>query len=45
MLFRVAELMRFPEVCAVLDGLLQGVKSILGEQFVGLYLYGSLAIG
>ena len=35
----------YPDVNAVLDHLLSGVQAILGELFVGLYLYGSLASG
>jgi hypothetical protein len=35
----------FPAVNALLDKLLSGVRTILGENFVGLYLYGSLASG
>jgi hypothetical protein len=35
----------FPEVNAVLDMLLAGVQAVLGDRFVGLYLYGSLASG
>lgn len=34
-----------PEVRQVLDTVLYGVQAILGEQFLGMYLYGSLAIG
>ncbi len=35
----------YPEVNQVLDQLLQNTKAILGQEFVGLYLYGSLASG
>ena len=35
----------FPDVNAVLDLLLAGVQLVLGGQFVGLYLHGSLASG
>jgi hypothetical protein len=35
----------YPEVNRVLWRLLEGARSILGEEFVGLYLYGSLASG
>ena len=35
----------YPDVNAVLDELLSGVREILGERFVGLYLDGSLATG
>ena len=35
----------YPEVNLVLNALLPEVQAILGEQFVGLYLYGSLAYG
>ena len=35
----------FAEVNVVLDVLLPEVKTILGEQFIGMYLYGSLAYG
>ncbi|HKZ82363.1 MAG TPA: aminoglycoside adenylyltransferase domain-containing protein [Anaerolineae bacterium] len=34
-----------PDVNAVLHELLSGVQSILGNHFIGMYLYGSLAIG
>ncbi len=34
-----------PDVRAVLDKLLTAVPPILGPQFIGLYLYGSLALG
>jgi len=35
----------YPDVNAVLRQLLQGAQAVLGDQFVGLYLYGSLASG
>jgi predicted nucleotidyltransferase len=35
----------YPGVTAVLQELLARVKAILGEQFIGMYLYGSLAAG
>jgi hypothetical protein len=35
----------YPEVNAILDELLTSVQSILGNQFIGMYLYGSLANG
>lgn len=35
----------YPEVNLVLDVLVPEVQSILGDQFVGIYLYGSLANG
>jgi hypothetical protein len=35
----------YPEANIVLDVLVPEVQSILGEQFVGMYLYGSLAYG
>jgi predicted nucleotidyltransferase len=35
----------YSEVNAILADLLSGLKSTLGKQFVGLYLYGSLATG
>jgi predicted nucleotidyltransferase len=35
----------YPEVNKILDVLLTAVQEILGEQFVGMYLYGSLAYG
>lgn len=35
----------YPDVNAVLHELLDGVREVLGEEFVGLYLYGSLASG
>jgi hypothetical protein len=35
----------FPEVNAILNVLLPDVQAILGKQFIGMYLYGSLAYG
>ena len=35
----------FPDVNEVLNQLLSSVKEILGDQFVGMYLYGSLSSG
>jgi hypothetical protein len=35
----------YPEVNAVLERLLSEARSVLGEQFTGLYLYGSLSSG
>jgi hypothetical protein len=35
----------YPEVNAVLQLLLSGVQAVLGDRFVGMYLYGSLASG
>jgi Aminoglycoside adenylyltransferase, C-terminal domain len=35
----------YPEINAVLQELLSGARRILGDQFVGMYLDGSLAIG
>jgi hypothetical protein len=35
----------YPDVNELLDTLLSGARSILGEQFIGMYLYGSLALG
>ena len=35
----------FPDVNALVTGLLQGVRAALGSQFVGMYLEGSLASG
>lgn len=35
----------YPDVDVVLNALLAGVQTILGDYFVGLYLYGSLASG
>ena len=35
----------YPEVNAVLSVLLPDVQAILGDQFIGMYLYGSLAYG
>jgi hypothetical protein len=35
----------YPEVNAVLNVLLPDVQAILGNQFIGMYLYGSLAYG
>ena len=37
--------MPYPEVNAVLYGLLSGVQTILGNHFTGMYLHGSLASG
>jgi hypothetical protein len=34
-----------PDVNAVLDVLLSGIQAILADQFVGMYLYGSLSSG
>jgi hypothetical protein len=36
---------RSPEANAVLHALVPGVQGILGEQLVGMYLFGSLAVG
>jgi hypothetical protein len=35
----------YPDVNAILNVLLAAVRAILGNQFVGFYLYGSLASG
>jgi predicted nucleotidyltransferase len=35
----------YPEVNSILNALLADIQTILGEQFIGLYLYGSLAYG
>ena len=35
----------YPDVNAVLHVLLSGVQTILGNHFIGMYLYGSLASG
>ena len=35
----------YPDVNEVLKLLLEGVKEILGDQFIGMYLYGSLSSG
>ncbi|MBI2830063.1 MAG: DUF4111 domain-containing protein [Chloroflexi bacterium] len=35
----------YPEVNALLDNLLSAVKKTLGDDFVGMYLHGSLALG
>jgi predicted nucleotidyltransferase len=35
----------YPDVNAVLDALLAGARTALGERFVGMYLFGSLATG
>ncbi len=35
----------YPDVNAVLDMLLHGVRGVLGGSLVGMYLYGSLALG
>jgi hypothetical protein len=42
---KISPYIPYPEVNAVLDALLPEVQAILSEQFVGLYLYGSLAYG
>jgi hypothetical protein len=41
----MAHPMPYPEVNAVLQVLLSGVRDVLGDCFVGMYLYGSLAGG
>ncbi|MBT3189561.1 MAG: nucleotidyltransferase domain-containing protein [Anaerolineae bacterium] len=35
----------YPEVNTIVDHLFVNIKKILGEQFVGLYLHGSLITG
>ena len=35
----------YPEVNTVLDELLREVRAVLGPEFVGMYLYGSLSSG
>ena len=35
----------YPDVNEILNVLFSSVKEILGDQFVGMYLYGSLANG
>src|SRR5690348_1416102 len=35
----------YQEVNATLTNVLDGARDVLGEQFVGMYLYGSLASG
>ena len=35
----------FPEINALLHDLLNSVQAVLGEQFAGMYLHGSLALG
>jgi len=35
----------YPDINALLDLLLDSVRAVLGDRFVGLYLYGSLATG
>ena len=45
MLNRASSPTSYPEVNMVLNVLLPDVQAILGEQFVGMYLYGSLAYG
>ncbi|HEX7976401.1 MAG TPA: aminoglycoside adenylyltransferase domain-containing protein [Anaerolineales bacterium] len=35
----------YPDVNAILDQVLAGVQAILGDQFTGMVLYGSLALG
>lgn len=42
---RLPVLSPFPEVTIVLDELLPSVEQILGDRFLGMYLYGSLAYG
>lgn len=39
------QLAEFPLVRSTLQQLLQQIRRILGSQFVGMYLYGSLAVG
>ena len=41
----IDQLAPYPEVKLVLQKLLEGVRSILGGHFVGMYLHGSLAAG
>ncbi|NOZ29825.1 MAG: DUF4111 domain-containing protein [Chloroflexi bacterium] len=45
MMVRAADLTSYPDVDLVLRALLAGVREVLGERFVGLYVHGSLAIG
>lgn len=45
MLTRVTDPTPYPDVNAVLDLLLSHVRRVLGKQFVGMYLHGSLASG
>lgn len=42
---RTAQLTPYPKVNLVLQQLLTNVQAILGDRFIGLYLYGSLASG
>jgi predicted nucleotidyltransferase len=42
---RLAKAISHPDVQQVLREILQGAQSILGNQFVGMYVHGSLAIG
>jgi hypothetical protein len=42
---RTIQLTPYSEVNLVLQQLLSGIQAILGDRFVGLYLYGSLASG
>jgi len=42
---RVIEPTPYPDVNEVLNGLLSEVQGVLAERFVGMYLYGSLALG
>ena len=41
----LAILAAYPDVSAVLQALLKGAQSALGDHFIGLYCYGSLASG
>jgi hypothetical protein len=45
MLLHISRPTPYPDVNAVLRLLLEGAQSILGDHFIGLYLYGSLASG
>jgi hypothetical protein len=45
MLCNATGLVGCPEVSQLLAGLLNKAQAVLGEHFVGMYLYGSLAIG
>ncbi len=42
---RVTHPTPYPDVNAVLHVLLSGVQTILGNHFIGMYVYGSLASG
>jgi hypothetical protein len=43
--YRVAEFSPDPDIAALLDELREDIAAMLGDDFVGLYLFGSLAYG